>query len=206
MRASGIISFITVLTLAACSDTSSTDTGTSQNVDSLSLVQFPVLIEGGAKAVYRFGKMTPRGLKYFFDTVDVSNREVILPDSLKLTFLSPLSMSGLERDSIPGIIAISLPGFWEETIFGKIDETGQLHIHYIEEILLAPANDNSIKAGNWSAVFRNDSVTVRVTADLTETKDGDHIAGKGRLFLLDRNRLMEEQDVFVVFEKKEGTK
>jgi hypothetical protein len=202
MRVSFTLSFIILLTLAACKDNYSEATESDTDVDSLSSVQSPILIEDGSKAVYRFGKMTPRGMKYFFDTVDVKDQGIVLPDSLALTFLSPLSMSGQERDSVPGIIAISLPGFWEETIFGKIDHAGQLHITYIDEIQLAPANDVVFKPGDWSGVFRNDSITVRLTIVLSETADSDHLAGKGKLFLLDKNKLMEEQEVFLVYDKR----
>lgn len=166
---------------------------------------FPILIEGGSRAVYQIGKMTPRGLKYFLDTVDVKDQRFVLPDSMRLTFLSPLNMKGDERQSAPGIIAISQPGFWEETIFGIIDDTGYLRINYNNEIELAPQNNSAFNANNWSGVFRNDSITVRITADLSETKDTEHLAGQGRLFLIKREKLIEEQKVILVVDKKVPT-
>lgn len=207
MRGACFIFCLSFSVLAACRVNAPEDAHTKTDVDSLSSIQFPLLIEGGTKAVYQFGKMTPRGLKYFLDTIDVkSDQRIGLPDSLRLTFLSPLSMSGQERDTIPGIIAISRPGYWEETIFGKIDHTGMLHVNYIDEIQLAPASELSFKPGDWSGAFRKDSVTVRLNAVLSDTPDGEHLAGKGRLFLLDNNKLIEEHSVIIVFDKRSAIK
>jgi hypothetical protein len=149
--------------------------------------------------------MTPRGLKLFLDTVDYSPDSFLLPDSINPKYLLPLPISMEERDSIPGIIAISLPGFWEETIFGVIGSNGRMRMLYKgRELQVSSIRDLSPGKGSWSGVFRNDSMEVKISAILSDTKIGDHLGGNGKLTILENHTLMEEEDVFVVFEKSFG--
>lgn len=152
--------------------------------DSAASGQFPLFIDGGTKVVYQFSKMTPRGLKFFLDTLDYSADSFLLPDSVKPTYLFPLVISETERNAVPGIMAISLPGFWEETIFGIFDNTWRLKLNYRnKEIIFSPTIPPVFKPGEWSGVFRCESADVKINAVLNDTKIGDHLAGKGNLQL-----------------------
>jgi hypothetical protein len=174
--------------------------------DSIASLQFPMLIEGGTKVVYKFGKMTPRGLKFFLDTTDYHGGTP-LPDSIKKSFIFPLSLSNLERDTIPCVIAWSRPGEWHETIIGVIDNNSSLRMNYKNrELYTLPVSDFAFKPGAWSAVFRNDSIEVDISAVLEDTKVGDHLGGKGKIRLMERNKLIEDEDIFVVYNKKQMIK
>ena len=204
MKTLTVTSFLFCLLLAACNENRSANNSYGTVEDSIASQEFPILIEGGTKTVYRFGRMTPRGLKFFLDTVENRGDGILLPDSLKSTFLFPLSLSAEERESTPCIIAVSLPGFWEETIFGKIDTTGRLYMNYKDqEIQFSATQDVVLKPGEWSGVFRNDSIEVRISTVLRETEIGDHLAGKGNIMLWERNKLIEEQEIFFVYNKKQ---
>lgn len=172
--------------------------------DSIASMQFPVLIEDGTRAVYRFAKMTPRGLKYFLDTVDYRG-DILLPDSIQKSFIFPLALSNVERDTVPCVIAVTKPGYWNETIIGVIDNNGYLRMNYKNmEMRIFSERELEFKPGNWSAIFRNDSIEVQLAAELEDTKIGDHLGGKGRMRLLVGRKLIEEEEIFVVYNKHQS--
>jgi hypothetical protein len=164
-------------------------------------LQFPILIEGGTKVVYQVGRMTPdKGLKFYLDTADY--REGRLPDSLKITSLFPLSLSGPERDTALCVIVIDQQGYWHETILGTIDKTSRLRLKYAnEEIYLQPLNEVLFKEGQWSAVFQDNILKVKISVVLEDTKIGDHLTGQGELRLWRENKLMEQKSIFLIYSK-----
>lgn len=183
------------------SDTSEGMAMDDNYADSIAAVQFPILIEGGTRAVYKFAKMTPRGLRFFLDTVDYHG-ETLIPDSIKKSFIFRLSISNIERDTVPCVIAVSKPGYWNETIIGTIGNNGYLRMNYKNtELRIFRVGELVFKPGNWSAVFRNDSIKVELSAELEDTKIGDHLGGKGRIRLLEKNKLIEDEEIFVVYNK-----
>ena len=196
-----VLTITICLALAGCRERSSSRVvPVSDSADTST--QFPLSIEGGTRIVYRFGKMTPRGLKYFYDTVDVNDKPLALPDSVQVTFLSPINLDVSERENLPCVIAISVPGMWEETIFGVIDDNGILHLNYISEIELKPTTKIDFQPGNWSATFQDDAVEVRISALLSNTAVGDHLSGKGKLTVTDHGKLTEDHEVFLVYNKR----
>lgn len=196
------IFIILFLAIAGCQERpASFDELANDKADSIISIQFPIRIEGGSRIVYRFTKMTPRGLKYFYDTVDAKNLRLDLPDSVRVTFLSPINLSSNERENSPAIIAISIPGMWEETVFGFIDDKHVLHLNYTSEMELTPITEINFQPGDWSSRFQNNEVEVTISASLADTPVGDHLAGKGKLILTDNGKLTEEHEIFLVCDK-----
>jgi hypothetical protein len=78
----GVISFWLFLfgsmLLSACRDNRPPEIMYASELDT---IEYPVLIDGGKRIVYKVGQMTPRGLKYYLDTTDVNNSKILLPDS-----------------------------------------------------------------------------------------------------------------------------
>lgn len=188
--------------LAGCKEQSPSG-NMSENDSTDGSIEFPLAIEDGKRVVYRFAKMTPRGLRYFYDTVDVHQSRFALPDSVHVTFLSPINLDARDRENSPAVIAISIPGMWEETIFGVIDDDHVLHLNYINEIELKPTNNIEFQPGNWSATFEGNGVKVEISASLTDTSVGDHLAGKGKLILTEKGNLTEQHEIFIVYKKNQ---
>ncbi|HEY0741271.1 MAG TPA: hypothetical protein VGD40_07415 [Chryseosolibacter sp.] len=196
---------VLVIFIASCGETKQPEhaqvmapgTG-SINLDS---IQFPRLIDNGKKVVYQFTKMTPRGPRVFLDTVDYNPRQAAL-DSLHAKFLFPLELSEEERNTSPGIIGVSIPGVWEEAIFGTIDENQKLKINYRNtEHQLTARGKLSFNAGDFNTTFENDQIQIRLASSLSETPTKTHFSGKGRMQIFENNRLIQEADVFVVLAK-----
>jgi hypothetical protein len=76
-----VISLILLLSVIACRDDRPREISYAEEEE-----EFPIVIEGGTKVVYQVGKMTPRGLKFYLDTVDTRGRIIQLPDSVRSTF------------------------------------------------------------------------------------------------------------------------
>jgi len=54
-------------------------------VSKIDSTEYPLLIDGGNKVVYQFGKMTAdKGLKLYLDTITFAEAELHLRDSLRL--------------------------------------------------------------------------------------------------------------------------
>lgn len=165
--------------------------------DTLNNTHFPILIDSGKRIVYQFSKMTPRGPRYFLDTMDVS--EGLSIPSLSVNYLFPLAVSAEERSLSPGIIAISLPGYFEETVFGLINDKDQLRINYKgNELFLPSAGNIDFSADQFKSVFEDTRVKVQLDVALEDTRTGVHRAGKGKLKVFELGSLVQECDVFLV--------
>jgi hypothetical protein len=169
--------------------------------DSLSALQFPIVIEGGKRIVYQFSKMTPRGPIYFLDTVANTAAGLNLA-SLKPNFLFPIALTEEERNAAPAIIAISLPGYFEETVFGVIDSRDRLRMRYKDSELYLQASEKvSYRDSFFKSSFTDDALQVIVDAALTETSTGTHYAGAGHLTILEQDSVVQKCEIFLVCKK-----
>jgi hypothetical protein len=201
------VTFVICLSIAAACRNNTRNDGADNmeegtlaaDVDSL---QFPILIEGGKKIVYQVGRMTPdKGLKLYLDTVAYT--EGMLPDSLKITSLFPMFLSASERDNVSCVIVMNQQGYRNETILGTIEKDSRLHLKYKnEEIYLRALQEVLFKEGQWSAAFQNESLQVKISAALENTIPGDHLAGRGELWLWHNDKLTEHRNIFLVYTKQ----
>lgn len=169
--------------------------------DSIKNVEYPIVIDGGKRIIYQFSKMTPRGPVYFLDTVD-NNAASLNIDSLNPNFLFPLSLSDDERNHARGIIAISLPGYFEETVFGVLDSDNRLRMRYKNREVYLQANEEiRYNKPIFKSSFKHDSLEVVVDAALKETVTGTHFAGAGVLTVRENESLTRQHHVFVVCKK-----
>jgi hypothetical protein len=165
--------------------------------DTLQTLEFPILIDGGKKVVYQFSKMTPRGPRYFLDTVEYAPGLDL--GGLVSNSLFPLQLSESQRNEAPGIIAISLPGYFEETIFGLIDERDRLRINYKGTEMALPAlRKINFKNSVFETTFQSDALNIQLTALLGQTATGTHRAGKGKLIISENARVIQESEIFLV--------
>jgi hypothetical protein len=198
MKIHGLLGFLSVL-LAACwfgdsKDSADTPLGTT----TASNADYPFVIDGGKRIVYQFAKMTPRGLRYFVDTV-AYHEDPERFTALNPNYLFPLDLTDHERNNAPGIIAFSLPGYFEETVFGLIDDKHQLIIRYKDvQMALTPKGPIPFKNPDFLASFQNDSIKAELKVKLEDTKTGAHRAGKGQLVLFEDNILAKQFEIFLV--------
>jgi hypothetical protein len=172
---------------------------TEKNALGMDSLEFPRVIDNGKRIVYQFSKMTPRGLRFFLDTVENSGSVLVL-DSLNARYLFPIGLTTNERNSAPGILAISLPGDYEETVFGMIDENDQLRINYkSQERSLSSPDPILFRSGAWSAIFQEGRLLqVRITCQLRKTAAGDHLAGKGQMKIFENDFMMQQTEIVMV--------
>ncbi|HEY0652941.1 MAG TPA: hypothetical protein VGD65_07425 [Chryseosolibacter sp.] len=186
--------------LFACAPERARETTLGNTADSVSSIEFPILIDSGKKVVYQYSKMTPRGPQYFLDTVP-STDNLPITSMLDANFLFPLSLSDDERSNAPGIVAISIPGDFDETVIAIIDNDDNIRLRYKNrDIVLHSSNTvNFVPAFDYT--FAKDTVHLNLVATLIETPTGTHRAGAGTLRIYEHNSLVQQCNIFIVGKK-----
>jgi hypothetical protein len=83
MKAVLLVVLLIFSLLIACKENRPPEISYAMGADSLLSLDFPVLIEGGNKVVYKIGKMTPRGMRFYLDTIENKESRMILRDSVR---------------------------------------------------------------------------------------------------------------------------
>lgn len=161
---------------------------------------FPKVIDGGKRVVYQFSKMTPRGVRYFLDTVDY--RENVSLPFLNANIIFPLSVREEEREKAKGLIAISLPGYFDETIIGIIDDDRGLKLKLKNtDVVLSSLQTINFGSDTCSATFRKDSVRVSLVSEMKITPTETHRAGRGTLQVYEQDSLVQSCEIFLVVKR-----
>lgn len=191
-----VIGFVVSISLAACTRENANQP-MEASANTVDTAEFPKVIDGGKRVVYQFSKMTPRGMRYFTDTVDYRG-DLTLP-FLRGDVIFPLIVTEPERESAKGVVAISLPGYFDETIIGIIDDGAHLKLKIENTDVVLQASDAiNYRTDNFSAAFQADRFRVDVAAMMKTTPTGTHRAGRGTLFVHRADSLLQSCEIFLV--------
>jgi hypothetical protein len=192
--------FIILAIIAGCSGRHTHEMEAAISGDSLSKLEFPIRIDSGKRMVYKYFKMTPRGPQFFLDTIDTP--EGFTFAELNPNVIYPISLTDEERIGAKALIAISLPGYFDETIIGYVDDDAQLAITIRDEqVRLNATGPLNFDASNLISDFKNGSIEVRVSSALSDTPTRMHRAGRGKLQLYELGRFIQDCEIFLVVRK-----
>lgn|GEM_PF-4441216 len=176
----------------------------AQAMDSLNC---PLLKYGKERVAYQFGKMTAdKGLKLFLDTATFTIGESYLLDSLGLYLdnsaahaLLPFRITCSDMETVNGIVMVKETDR-PNAVIGLIHQDGSLRAKYDnQQFLLEPVNSVVMDKGEWSNVFKKDSVQVQISAVLERETAGRHLTGPGELVFTENGERIEQR-VYLICE------
>ena len=131
------------------------------------------------------------------DTIKSTREEVYHSEEL-LHPLRPFELTYNEWKSIQCIISMSEKSYWDKYMIALIEKSGNLRISYRNRtIRLKPADNIKIAAGEWTGIFRNDSIQVKLSTNFVGGQNKRTMRGPGSLVATIGNRTFEEQAFFV---------
>jgi hypothetical protein len=134
-----------------------------------------------------------------YDTTKLARGQLYRQDTTKHP-LRQFSLSYSEWERIRCIIAVDETDYLDKAMIGLIEKNGALRIHYNQQkIYLSPVNKVKIKEGEYKQVFKNDTLEIRLSAQLEPKRILRHLSGNGTLIAWLGNQTIEE-NVFLVYD------
>lgn len=118
--------------------------------------------------------------------------------------LTPFYLSYSEWETIDCIISNDKEAYLDKSMIALIEKSGKLRIHYLgEKIHLNPVKKVDYRFGKWSNTFKNEEITIEVSADFDSRKILRHMSGTGNIHIQTPNSQFDESAFFVTeFAKK----
>lgn len=160
-------------------------------------VNYPILLDGGKKRIEQRQRRSEKTGQWevYLDTITVSKGELYrnAPDKHPL---NPFYLSYPEWETIDCIIAIDRKDYWDKAMIGLVEKAGTLRIKYRDQLIrLKPITPHKIREGDWSCVFKNDTISIELSAKFAH--DGLFCAvGNARVTI--GNRIFREEDLYFV--------
>lgn len=122
----------------------------------------------------------------------------------KESMLTPFYLSYSEWETIDCIISSNKEAYLDKSMIALIEKSGKLRIEYKGvKTYLSPVKKVDYRFGKWSNTFKNEEITIEVSADFDSRRILRHMSGTGNIHVQTPNGQFDESAFFITeFAKK----
>lgn len=105
-----------------------------------------------------------------------------------------------EWKTISCIVAVDENDYWDKSMIGLIEKTGDLRINYNgQKLYLKPTKPVKITEGEWVGVFKTDSFEIQISGKFENKRILNSLAGNGELIFTTSDKTVKET-IFLVYQ------